>query len=128
MNVEMLRGWEGRQMFWGDLSARAGREPVYASCDRWWWGFQTERWHAESLQGRVMRCPKQGGGLLREPGSCIQEWTGWKTAKHPRVLTAGDTTLLPPVRAGGGTLGELGNGAEVTRAKLVTGIHGRRTW
>ena len=38
MNIEMLQGWEGRQMFWGDLSARAGREPVQESYDRWQWG------------------------------------------------------------------------------------------
>lgn len=60
--------------------------------------------------------------------------TGWRTARgaqrlhtgvgrpeeswHPRVLTAGDTGPLPPVRAGGDTLGESGNGAEVAKVKL----------
>ena len=43
-------------------------------------GFQTERRLAEGQEGRVMRCPEQGGGLLGEPSGSIQAWAGHKRA------------------------------------------------
>ena len=106
---------------------------------------------AESLSGKAVT---GGGGGSRQKGACrgpagesnAVTQTGWRTARgaqqlhtgvdrpekswHLRVLTAGDIASLPPVRAGGGTLGESGNGAEITRVKLwllgyMAGGHGK---